>query len=563
MTDESGPEVSAEKIPQAIVYTKKSFSIVWFVPLVAVLIGAWLVFKALSEQGPTVTITFKTAEGLEAGKTKIKYKSVEVGQVESIDLSEDLSRVLVTAKLVKGAESYLTENTRFWVVRARIAAGEVSGIGTLFSGAYIGLDPGQGGEPTRDFLGLETPPIVTTHLPGRQFTLRSENLGSLDVGSPIYFRQIKVGEVVQYELNEHSKAIILKIFIHAPHHNLVRKNTRFWNAGGIDLTLDARGIKVDTQSIVSIFSGGIAFDTPPSLEPTAPAETGEVFPLYKNREATQEASYTKKTYWVLNFQESVRGLTTGAPVEFRGIKIGEVIDIKVELLMEELSFRISVLIEIEPDRIALVGVEIPNSGKQGTLAEEKTQFIDTLVEKGLRAQLRAGSLLTGQLYIDFDIHPDAPPQQIVYGGEYPEFPTVPAPLERIRTSVTRIINNLERMPIEQISNDLQKTVQGANKLINSAELHDAIEALNLTLKQTQKLAQNLNKSLMPEAIATLKQTRDSLVPAKHVLESVSPVAPELQQTLVETTRAARAIRSLADYLERHPNALLYGKQSQR
>jgi paraquat-inducible protein B len=563
MTDKSDPEASAEKIPQAIVHTKRSFSIVWFVPLVAVLIGAWLVFKTLSERGPTITITFKTAEGLEAGKTKIKYKNVEVGQVESIDLSEDLSHVLVTAKLVKGAESYLTENTRFWVVRARIAAGEVSGIGTLFSGAYIGLDPGQGGEPTREFLGLETPPIVTTHLPGRQFTLRSENLGSLDVGSPIYFRQIKVGEVVQYELDEDDKAIILKIFIHAPHHTLVRKNTRFWNAGGIDLTLDARGIKVDTQSIVSIFSGGIAFDTPPSLEPTAPAETGEVFTLYKNREATQEASYTKKTYWVLNFQESVRGLTTGAPVEFRGIKIGEVVDIKVQLLVDELSFRIPVLIEIEPDRIALVDAENHDSSKKGMLDEEKTRFIDTLVEKGLRAQLRPGSLLTGQLYIDFDIHRDAPPQKIVYGGEYPEFPTVPAPLEKIRTSVTRIINNLEKMPLEQISNNLQETIQGANKLINSAELYGTIEALNLTLKQTQKLAQNINKSLMPEAIATLKQTRDSLVPAKHALESVSPVTPDLQQTLVEITRAARAIRSLADYLERHPNALLYGKQMQR
>ena len=279
-------EPTFEELPDAVVQTRKRFSIVWVVPVVAALIGGWLAYKALSEKGPTITITFESAEGLEAGKTKIKYKDVEIGQVESISLSEDLSHIMVTAELVREAKTWLSENTRFWVVRARVAAGEVSGLGTIFSGVYIAIDPGKGGKPARVFKGLEIPPIVTTDLPGRHFLLRAGRLGSLDIGSPVYFRQIKVGQVVAHNLEKDGRAVHIRIFIHAPHHQLVSKNTRFWNASGFDVSVDASGIKVNTESFVAIMIGGIAFDTPVNLGSGGPAKDGETFELYKSREAS-------------------------------------------------------------------------------------------------------------------------------------------------------------------------------------------------------------------------------------------------------------------------------------
>ncbi len=293
---------------------KRRISIVWLVPLIALAIGGWLVYKALSEKGPTVTITFNSAAGLEAGKTKIKYKEVELGQVVSIELDDKLSQVIVTAELVKQAEKFVSQNTRFWVVRARVEAGSVSGLGTLFSGAYIGLDPGKPGKPATRFQGLEVPPVVTVDLPGSHFVLRASSLGSLNVGAPVYFRRIEVGQVVSYQLDEDGQAVTIQVFIHDPHHQLVRKNTRFWNASGLDVAIGADGIRVDTESFVSMMVGGIAFDTPANMEPGEPAEENDVFDLYKNRASISEKTYARKTRWLLHFDSGVRGLKTGAPV---------------------------------------------------------------------------------------------------------------------------------------------------------------------------------------------------------------------------------------------------------
>ena len=268
MTQESNNHVESAAIPQAVLKTKKSFSIVWLVPLVAVLIGGWLVYKAVTEKGPEITISFKSAEGLEAGKTKIKYKDVEIGQVDTIAIGKDLSHVIVSAELGKGAAPYLTDKTRFWVVRARVSSGAVSGLGTLLGGAYIAIDPREDGKSAREFVGLENQPIISTNEPGRQFKLKAQELGSLQQGTVVYYRQIPVGKVENFTLAENGQDIDIQIFIHEPYHQYVRKNTRFWDASGFDVTLGADGLKVNTQSVLSIMSGGLAFDNLLGLEKT-------------------------------------------------------------------------------------------------------------------------------------------------------------------------------------------------------------------------------------------------------------------------------------------------------
>ena len=534
MNEQQIEETAASGAARAVVKPKKSISIVWIVPLVALLIGGWLAYKAVTEKGPTITITFKSAEGLEAGKTKIKFKDVEVGQVEEIHLSPDLSHVIVTAQLTRDAKDYLTENTRFWVVRARVGGGGVSGLGTLFSGAYIGMDPGKPGKKARSFKGLETPPIVTTDLPGRQFMLKAEKLGSLDVGKPVYFRQIKVGQVVAYEMEKDGQAVDIKIFINAPHHERVRENTRFWNAGGLDVSVDAGGIKVNTESFVAIIIGGIAFENPKHSEPGTAAKEGEIFRLYDRREDIFKKTYVKKTRWLLHFEGSVGGLSVGAPVKFKGIKIGEVIDIELEFDYNAMAFRIPVEIEIEPERIAIKGKEIIDRKRE----------MEILVEKGLRAQLKQGNLLTGQLFIALDMYPDESPRKIVYGGKYPGFPTIPTPIEEITKGITRIVDKLEKLPLEQIGKDLRETLAHLNK----------------STEQLAKLMQNIDEKVTPAATATLERSQTTLNKLDRLLSAESPTGHELKRALAELADAARNISVLADYLGRHPESLVFGKE---
>ena len=585
---------------------RRRLSIVWLVPLVAAAIGLFLVYKTFTEKGPQIAVTFESAESLEAGKTKIKYKNVELGVVETINLSPDLSHVIVIAQLRKEADAFLSENTRFWVERAHVAAGKVSGIGTLLSGAYIGMDPGKPGKDASQFKGLQTPPIVTTDLPGRHFVLQAPRLGSLDIGSPVYFRQIKVGQIVSFNLNDDGKAVTIKIFIHAPHHSWVFQNTRFWNASGLDFTMDAKGVRVNTESLVTLIIGGIAFETPINLENCDQATETEVFKLYANFESILEKTYTRKINLLLHFDGSVRGLAAGAPVEFRGIRLGKVLDVKLEFDPQKQIFRIPVLIEIEPGRI--------NSDGEQSADDPDHKIMNHLVAQGMRARLKTGNLLTGQLFVDLDIYPDAPEAHIVWKDKYPRMPTMPTRMDQISASLTQLLNRIQEAPINEFFSDLHHTVQGADRLINSAQLHNAVSSLdktlqgadrlinsvqlhnavssldktleharlfaktldtsvapelkkaiselNATLKHTQNLTQNLDANVTPELGLVIEQARTTLTAIGGTLSQDSPLFHELIRMLRELADAARFIRDLADYLERHPDALIYGKAKQ-
>ncbi len=554
MTEEKTETPPTETIPEVEVQSRiRQFSFVWIIPLVAALIGVWLVYKAQSEKGPTITITFQTAEGFEAGKTKIKYKDVDLGQIEEINLSPDLGHVVVTAKLVRQAEDLLSENTRFWVVRARINVSGVTGLQTLFSGVYIGLDPGKPGKKARHFTGLEQPPIVTTDLPGRYFLLLAERRGSLDIGSPIYYRQIRVGQVVGYQLAEDGQAVSIKIFVNTPYHKYVNKNTRFWNASGVDVSIDAKGIKLNTESLVTLLVGGIAFDVPSYLESGGPAVEGQVFNLYDSQSASQEKTYPVKSYFVLYFDGSVGGLAAGASVEFRGIGVGKVVDVKLEFEPEKRDFRIPVLIEIEPERF-ISAAEMPQ------MEAARRKILDYLVEKGLRGQLKIGNLITGQQVVSLNIFPNAPRRRIVWKSPYPELPTVPAPIEEIGTRVSQILTKIDNLPFEQIGKDLSETLRSTKRLAGAPELQEAARNLDVILKEMRHFVSELRTGVTPEIAATLTQAQKTIAQVENTLGSETPLQVNLNSALQELTAAARSLRALTDYLERHPEALIYGKK---
>jgi len=536
-------DLDFDDLPEVQPSRKRGWTVqfVWIVPIVAALIGGWLVVKGILDKGPTITISFKTAEGLEAGKTKVKYKFVDVGEVKSIKITPD-KIVVATVELVKEAEKGLVEDTQFWVVRPRVAGGQVSGLGTLFSGSYIGVDPGKSKVERRDFVGLEVAPIVTGDVPGRQFMLHAETLGSLEIGSPVYFRQEEVGSVIAHELKRDGKGVTFRIFINAPYDQFVNDNTRFWNASGIDVTLDAGGVKVETQSLASILIGGIGFETLAGAAPGPLAEESQEFFLAGTKAEAMKRPDTLVLPFMLYFTQSMRGLSVGAPVEFRGIVIGEVKGMNIEPNETQTGFRFPVAIEIYPAR--LVSMMNMQPGEIRTDEASRRARWDAMVAKGLRAQMKTGSLLTGQLYVDMNFFPDAPEAHVDWSKNPPVIPTIAGGLEELQTTLSSIARKIDKLPIDEIGSDVRQT----------------LASLNRTLNSTNKFVTRLDAEVTPAAKSALDEVRQTLKTAEQTLAADSPTQHELQEALRELNRTAQSLRLLSEYLERHPEALIRGKK---
>jgi len=500
-------------------------SVVWIVPIVAAIIGVWVAVTRILGEGPQVKIVFASADGLEAGKTKIQCNGVEVGTITTVRLSDDHKKVLTTAQMAPKTESFLLDDTRFWVVRPRISGANVSGLGTLISGAYVAMDIGQSHQAKRDFVALDTPPVVTGDVPGRFFTLKTPDLGSLDTGTPIFYRRLQVGQVASYVLDKSGLSLDVKVFVTAPYHQYVTPNTRFWNASGIDVSLTANGLSVQTQSVLSVLIGGIAFETATS-DPLLPAaDENTVFTLFDNRaEAFKQPARNPQTYQVV-FKQSVRGLAVGAPVEFRGISLGEVAEVNAQIDAQTFEFSAPVIINLDAQRL---GVQVRGLAPGTDFNTIRKQLVDALIAHGVRAQLRTGSLLTGALYVAFDFFPDAPPTTVDWSQTPPQLPAVPGQLEAVEASAVGIIKKLNEVPYKQIGDDLRNAIVELDRTLVSAR-------------------------------GTLDSGRGTLDNANKLIEPNSVLGAELGNTLQEVSQAARSVRVLADYLERHPEALIRGK----
>lgn len=522
---------NATLLPDALVRARAMPSIVWLIPLVAAFVGLYLAYWAWTQTGPTITIRFESAEGLEAGRTMLKYKDVKVGLVESVRLDEDLDHVVVTANVVNDLADYLTESTRFWVVRARVSAGELSGIETVFSGAYIAVDPSNVGESTRDFTGLEKPPVVTSDKPGKYFRLRAEELGSIDVGSPVYYRWLQVGRVAGYELAPSGDSVDVQVFVEAPHDARVRSTTRFWNASGLDATIRTDGLEIDTPSLSSFLLGGIAFETPATVSVAGDVPAEMVFDLYPNKAATKRRHAKNSSRFLVFFDESVAGLAPGSPVEFRGIEIGEVRDIDLARDPESGLIRIPVVIEVEVQRLGL-------EDDQDELA-----FLDGQVERGLRARLATKNLLTGQKSVDFDFIERAEAASIQRAKPYPILPTSGGDLDAITDRVARIVEKIDRMPLESIGSNLDASLARLTQVLD--EIH--------------KVAGTTNAEVLPGINASLDQLEHTLESADGLVAPDSALVTDLERLVGDLAEAARSIKLLSERLESHPEELLRGR----
>ncbi|NNJ92162.1 MAG: MCE family protein [Gammaproteobacteria bacterium] len=540
---------------QPSVKKHSGISIIWLVPVITMVIGIWLVVKTVNEQGPVITVSFNTAEGVEAGKTKVKYKSVDIGVVQSVSFSDDLKTVLISVQVDKQSSGFLKRGTNFWVVRPRLSLRGASGLGTLVSGAYIEIEPGDGAVQSH-FIGLEDPPVVKADEAGKEIVLQAEKLGSIDIGSPVYYRGIQAGEIQGYELGNDRRSVFIHAFIKSPFDELVKGNSRFWNVSGVDISMSSEGFNMRTESFQSMLLGGVAFDTPQNIEDSTENIEELVFTLHETFESIEEQTFAQKINFVMFFEGSVRGLNIGAPVEFKGIKVGRVVDVRLEFDPNDSTFRIPVLVEIEPERVISKGE-----------AQSPYDTLKTLVDQGLRARLQTGSLLTGKLFVELDMHPDTRVRLVSGQDKIPELPTIPAELEQITNSIKGVLAKLDKVKLVEISDELHGTLQGLNKLTNNPDIGETVIELKESLVVFKATLKSLDTENVNATLETGKQTLTSLQSTLSLMDNLlrtdSPMQFRFIQMADEMAEAARALQGFLELLEENPQSLIFGKGNEQ
>ncbi|SDS23249.1 paraquat-inducible protein B [Halopseudomonas litoralis] len=510
-------------------------SLIWLVPIVAALVGVSMMVQSWLSAGPQITVSFLTAEGLEANKTQVKYKNVVIGRVTGITLTEDRTRVVATIELDQNTDAFTREDAQFWVVRPRIGAGGVSGVDTLLSGSFIGADPGDATESRHAFTGLEAPPPVTFGVEGKRFTLRTSDLGSLDIGSPIYYRRIPVGQVVSYALSEDGKGVAVQIFVNAPYDDFITADTRFWNASGVDVSLAADGFKVNTQSLSSILAGGIAFRAPNYSPDTEPATEDREFVLFNDMGQAMAPDDGPARFVQMRFDQTLRGLNVDAPVEFLGVPIGRVVSVKLDYDASSKSFPVLVGAVIYPNRLGAAHDKLL-ALIEGNDEERSAHLIRVFVEQGLRAQARTGNLLTGQLYISLDF--DRRAADVVFDPHARPLviPTIPGSFDKLQEQLQAVVDKLSKLPIESMASNLDGS-----------------------LSELRKTLEQVNSGVLPQLQSTLERSEQTLQNANQALADGSPQRQQVGDTLEEVQRAVRSVRVLTDYLGRHPESLIRGR----
>ncbi|MEO8152667.1 MAG: MlaD family protein [Rhizobacter sp.] len=535
MTDDTE---SPPPLPTPVTRKWHGPSLVWLVPIIALAVGISLLIRALLATGPQVTIDFHSADGLRPGKTEVRYKEVVVGRVEAVTLSDDRDRVHVSVRLDRSVSNIAVDDTRFWVVRPRIDTAGVSGIETLFSGAYIGVDAGVSNTQRRQFTGLEAPPFVLRGEPGRGFVLRTEDLGSLDVGSPIFYRRNRVGRVVGYKLDPLVDELSVQIFIEAPYDKLVNSQTRFWNASGVEVSLNTSGLTVNTQTLGSVLSGGVSFERPAGSRSLPQAADGSRFELFQDRKGALAPPDGPPQRVRMVFDQSMRGLEIGAPIDFLGIEIGSVKAIRLDYDTKRKRFPVEVEADIYPTRLGAVREALHDPA--GNEDRRDIDLLQRLVDSGLRAQARTGNLLTGSMYVALDFPAKAPRATLDTTTPIPAIPTLPGTLADVQPQIAEIVAKINKVPFDDIGRNLNDTLMQARSAI---------------------------EQLKPDAQASLAEVRRTLISVqetlaradRNLLDPSAPVQRNAEQTLLDLQRAAQSLRVLTDYLQRHPESLLRGK----
>jgi len=543
-------------VPRATTRRSRRISVIWIIPLVAVAIGAWLAWDTWSKQGPTIRISFDSGEGLQAGQSQLKFRDIVFGTVKSLELAPDHTHVVVTVATTHEAKPLLTDQTIFWVVKPRLFAGNISGLETLLSGSYIGMMPGAaGGKAQHNFVGQEDPPILQANIPGHTFLLKAERLGSISVGSPVFFRDLSVGEVLGWDIADMAEYVTIRAFVRAPYDSYVHDETRFWNASGVSVQLAGAGIDVQMESLKALLLGGIAFETPPTEKPTQVSLEDHVFPLFRSRERAEAASYTRKIPLVSYFPGSVSGLARGSEVTMHGLVIGRVTGVRLAYNADKDIVVAPVRYEVEPQRIIGLGQRA---------YETDQEAVEAVLKKGLRASLQSASLITGQQSVALDFVSDAPEVPVTKEGADFVLPTTEGGgFAGLASSANDLLNKVSTIPFDQIGKSLGGILKSVNDATQGPQLKKALTDLSAMIASAQAMMQRLDTKQLPQLTAELEKTLTSANKLVLSLDSGygdnTKFNRDLDRLMAQTTDAVRSMRALADLLARHPEALVKGR----
>jgi paraquat-inducible protein B len=551
-----------ERPPPTAHLRRRRFSFVWLIPIVAAAIALYLGYRTLVQQGPLITITFNNAFGLSEGQTQVKYKAVALGTVETIDLSPDNSHVVVRVRMNGVGTRFLTDHARFWVVRPHFSPSNFSGLDTLVSGAYIEVDPGApGGHYRAHFTGLQDPPGVRSDQPGHTYVLKAESIGSLSSGSPVFYRDVQVGEVLAYDLGDGLGPVTINVFVRAPYDRLVRPESHFYNSSGVSAGFQGGGFHLEFQSLQAIIAGGVTFDLPREAADSAPSPNNAVFPLFASKEEAEAAGYQNQIPIVAYFQSSVSGLSRGSPVNVFGIQVGDVTEVKLMLNPDKGTAKVRVAMQLQPERVFSID-EFPKN-------ETAPLVLQKMVDRGLRVVLESGSLITGQKQISLEVVPNAKPAKITREGNALVLPSQGGGLDNIMASLSDVTTKLSKIPFDALGSNLNKLLVTANGTIGGPEVKQSLTSLSATLKDVQQLVKNTNDGLAPtlKALPGLtKSLQTTLHAATSTLGQVgrgygsdSDFQRNLEQLMDQANGALRSIKLLADFLDRHPEALILGR----
>lgn len=531
---------------QATIEPVKNVSRAWLIPLVAAAVGAWIIYYNWSHQGPLITIQLDSATGIEINKTKIKARSLDIGTVKKIELKPDLSGVIVTARLNADTDHLLTENTEFWLVTPRIGLSGISGLSTLLSGSYIAMEPSEEGQAQQSFIALEDPPVTPPGTPGLHITLNSDDEFAYSQGDPIIYKGLKVGDIEDIYFNIEERVVYYNAFIEAPYHKLITKNTRFWDTSGVSLDLSANGVAINAGSLETLLTNGVTFDVPSGMPSGQQITKRAYFDIYPDYETASVSRYKLSADYVLLIDETVRGLQVGAPVEYRGLQIGEVkwVNLQPETddtLLDE-GYEIPVLIGIYPGRIQMpdnqVGLEAVRSR------------VNHWIGRDLRATLRVGNVITGALYVDLQHFADAEPNPIQSFMDYDVIPTVSDEFTQITQKVTAILDKFNQLPLEGMLEDIDLALTAMSEAAASVEqTSDNFNALIADVN-SKELNNNLN--------ATLSQLETLL--KDYSAGSMSHT--QINRSMAEVQRTLRALQPILLELNKSPNSLIFSGQQE-
>lgn len=542
-TQPEAPTARPVREPTRVQREKRRFSWIWLVPIVALVVGASVLIRHWVNTGPVITVSFIAAEGIQAGQTELRYKDVVIGNVTGVTVAPDRKQVLVHIQLHKEGADYITQaDSKFWVVRPRLGISGVSGLGTILSGAFISVDaPSQldtKADPVTSFVGLEIPPEISSSSPGTRFSLLAPDLGSLEIGSPVYFRQVNVGQVLGYSLDDQGRGVNIQVFINAPNDRFVTEASRFWNVSGINMSFNADGFAVSTTSVISLLSGGVEFSMGDEGGDAPRAKSGATFELFPGEAQAQARPDGEPFELVFHMYQSVRGLKVGAAIDFQGMELGKVTSIEMDLDTDKRRFYTVVRGNIYPMRLGSIYEHI-KSNLTGD-DEPVRSFVSNLVSNGLRAQMQTANLLTGQQFIALDFFPGAEKVAFNASSTPLEIPVIKGDFDRLQQQILSIVNKLEALPLDQ-----------------------TVKSLNASLQQLTDLTKKLDNGLVPVAADTLKAAQQALASANMLLSENSPMTGGIEQLMLEMNRTLRTVNGLVEELQSQPSSLWRGRSADK